>query len=301
MKVLITGANGMLATNIIEVLLERGYAVRGLLRRKENYKGVISDSLELIEGDFTYVETASAAMAGCDAVIHTAAIITQNLLRYEDYVRVNVDATKQLTILARVYNIKKFVYVSSANTIGCGTADALGTEDTPCRKPLTNSLYGRSKAAAERLVIEAGGVVVNPTFMTGKYGSQAGSNQILKMARRITVCPPGGKNFIDVEDAAQGVVAALERGISGEKYLIAGENMLYKDFFRNFSHVQYIIVIPRWVLLALGLFSSIVRTFGIKTSLSLTNARILCLPGAYDNSKAQQKLIFYPKLNKTTY
>lgn len=301
MKVLITGANGMLATNIIEVLLEKGYTVRGLLRRRESYKGIISDSLELVEGDFTCVETVAEALKGCDAVIHSAAIIAQNLLRYEDYVSVNVDATEQLLTLARVYHIKKIVYVSSANTIGCGTAMEPGTENTPCRRPLSDSLYGCSKAAAERLVIEAGGMVVNPTFMIGRYGSPQGSNQIFKMARRITICPPGGKSFIDVEDAARGIIAAFEWGEACERYLIAGENLLFKDFFKRFPQVRHVIVLPRWFLLVAGFLGSIARTFGIKTALSLTNARILCLQDAYDNSKARQELNFNPKLLNMTH
>lgn len=290
MRVLVTGANGMLATNIIEVLLERGFTVRGLLRRLSSYKGVLNDSLELIEGDFTDCNTLPAALKDCDTVIHSAAITVQNMLCYEDYLRVNVEATEQLVKFAHVYHIKKFVYVSSANSIGCGTTDSPGTEDTPCCHPLSNSLYGRSKAAGEKIVIEAGGIVVNPTFMLGRYGSVTGSNRILKMARQITVCPPGGKSFINVEDAARGVVAAMEWGRRGNKYLIAGENLLFKDFFRFFPQVQYILTLPRWMMLIAGFWGSVVRTFGIKTALSLTNAKILCLPGAYDNSKARREL-----------
>lgn len=297
MRVLVTGANGMLATNVVEILLNMGYQVRGLLRRKESYKGVLNDSLELVEGDFTCLDTMDAALYGCHAVIHSAAITAQDLLRYEDYVLVNVDATAQLLTLAREHNIKKLLYVSSANTIGFRTTDLCdspGSEDTPICKPLTNSLYGRSKAAAERLVVEWGGVVVNPTFMVGRYGSPEGSNQILTMARRITFCPAGGKSFIDVREAARGVVAALEQGKGGEKYLIAGDNMLFRDFFRLFPRVRYVVVVPSWIMLTAGFVGSVLRSLGVKTSLSLANVQILCAPLAYDGTKARRELNFVP-------
>lgn len=292
MKVLVTGANGMLATHVVEVLLEQGYSVRGLLRRKNSYQGVLTDSLELFEGNFTCRDTLLAAMDGCQAVVHSAAITAQNLLRYEDYVPVNVGATAQLLALARIHNIKKIVYVSSANTVGCGTLDSPGLEDTLPERPLIDSLYGRSKAAAEQLVIAWGGVVVNPTFMIGRYGSRDGSNQILEMARRITFCPTGGKSFIDVRDAAHGVVAAMKKGRDGQKYLIAGDNMLFRDFFRLFPSVRHVVVVPNWIMLIVGFVGSALRGLGVKTSLSLTNVRILCIPLTYDSSKARRELNF---------
>lgn len=299
MKIFITGANGMLASNVIEELLQRGYSVRGMLRHRESYKGLLHPSLELMEGDFTNITTVQTALEGCDCVIHAAAMIAQNEPRYREYRRVNVEATARLLECAWGHRIKRFVYVSSANTIGAGTAKTPGCEQTPLAPPLTGSLYGRSKLEAEAIVLSYARlmevVVVNPTFMIGRYGSPSGSNRILKMARRITFCPSGGKSFLDVEDAARGVVAALERGRNGERYLLSGENLSFSAFFRLFPQVKHVVVVPSFLLLAAGCIGSLLRLFGLKTDFSLTNIRILLHPDAYSHAKAHQELGFILK------
>lgn len=294
MKVLVTGANGMLATNVIEVLLEGGYSVRGVLRRRGSYVGTTHSALELVEGDFTDQDTITCAIKGCGAVIHCAAITAQNLLHYHDYERVNVEATGRLAQLTAACSAK-FVYVSSANTIGCGTRKNPGTELTPAARPLTDSLYGRSKAEAERLALQAGAIVVNPTFMIGKYGSSNGSNQVLGMARTITFCPSGGKSFVDVRDAARGVVAAMEHGRAGQRYLISGENLLFRDLFRLFPVVKCVVVVPACILMVAGYCGNVLRALGLKIALSVPNVHILCLEDAYDNQKARTELGYSPR------
>lgn len=296
MRVLVTGANGMLATNLIEELLRSNYMVRGILRNKNRYQGLHHNHLELIEGDFTDFDTMQNAVTGCDYIIHAAGITAQNHVNYEEYRRVNVEATERLLKIALINRIERFVFVSSANTIGYGTYDHPGTEDTFSKKPLTGSMYARSKAEAERIVLSYSKmldvVVVNPTFMVGRYGSDSGSNRILKMAKRTVVCPSGGKSFIDVACAARGIVSAMQWGSCGNKYLISGENLSFKEFFSRFNHVERIVVVPRVILLTIGLFGSLLRSVGVKLSLSLTNARILCTNCFYSNDKAKTEFGF---------
>lgn len=296
MKVLVTGANGMLAANIIEELLNSGYLVRGTIRNRNKYKGTLHPNLELIECDFTDFDTMLEVVNGCDSIIHAAAITAQNHINYEEYRRVNVEATERLLKIAMICKIKRFVFVSSANTIGRGSESVPGDEKTPLRRPLIGSMYARSKSEAERVILGYSRImdviVVNPTFMIGRYGSLNGSNRILRMAKATTFCPPGGKSFIDVEDAARGILLALEWGLSGERYLISGDNLSFKSFFQIFPHVKRIIVVPRCVMVAIGLFGNMLRSVGIKTSLSITNIRILCTECFYSNNKAKSELGF---------
>ncbi len=298
MKVLVTGANGMLATNIIKELLFKGYSVRGILRKKSSYKGVSHHNLELLEGDFTDFNTIESALEGCDMIIHSAAITAQNLLNYESYRIVNVYATEQLLRIATVKRIKRFLYVSTANTVGYGSPSSPSNEDVPMMKPFSNSMYVRSKKEAEDSVLSYSKlldvVVVNPTFMIGRYGSSSGSNKILKMARPITFAPSGGKNFIDVEDAARASVAALEWGETGEKYLISGDNLSYKEFFRLCPNVRHTVTIPSFVLYIAGFIGDVVRLFGVKIDLSSVNVRLLTAKVGYSNNKLKTKLGVLP-------
>lgn len=289
----------MLATNLIENLLSKGYFVRGLLRDKSKYKGITHPDLELIEGDFTEHNTAQLSVDGCDYIIHAAAVTSQNLLSYDQYKRVNVDATVQLLNIAIEHNIKRFVHVSTANTIGYGTPLNPGCETMPIMPPYSDSMYVKSKYEAENEVLALSDrldvVVTNPTFMIGKYGSVNGSNRIFKMARRVAMCPKGGRNFIDVEEAAEGIIGAMLRGRCGERYLICSENLSYRTFFGEAPNVKYILDTPNWLLLAMGKVGDLLRYCGLQTDISGANMKILCQNVGYSNEKAKREFDFAPK------
>lgn len=294
-----TGANGMLASNLIENLLSKGSVVRGLLRDKGRYKGMVDPNLELIEGDFTNYETAKLAVDGCDYIIHAAAVTSQSLLTYDEYKRVNVDATAQLLGVAIECGVKRFVYVSTANTIGFGSPSNPADETKPMMSPYSESMYVRSKYKAECEVLAAQGrldvAIANPTFMIGKYGDFEGSNRIFRMARRVTFCPRGGRNFIDVVDAAEGVVGAMLHGRCGERYLICSDNLSYRRFFERLQRVKYILHTPNSLLRFVGVVGDLLRMCGIQTDMSSTNMGMLCQNIGYSGEKAKRELGFAPK------
>lgn len=297
-KVLVTGANGMLASNLIDELLRKGYSVVGMVRRKSSYRGVQSDNLQLFEGDFKNPQHLEAALQGCSGLFHVAAITDQTLLKYEDYAAVNSAPIAALMDVVVSCGVKRVVLVSTANTIGNGTWQQPADETWEWKSPLTESLYARSKAAAEKIFktysdkIEC--IIVNPTFMVGRFGTSAGSNQIFDMAHAITFCPPGGKNFLDVEEAARGIVLAYERGRSGENYLICGENISFKDFYSRMSRVKFIIIVPVFLMLFFGLIGNLLRFMHFRAAFSLPNMKILCMPDAYVGDKARRELDFDP-------
>lgn len=305
-KVLITGANGLLATNIILVLLEKNYQVRGLLRDQNKYKGPEHPDIELTEGDITSEDTVKSALAGCDFVIHVAALTAHDLSRYNPYLKVNVEATEMLLKASLEKNIKKFVYVSSANAFGFGTRDKPGHEQKPIKPPFSGSHYAKSKLEGQERTLKFKNhmdvSVVNPTFMIGPYDSKPSSGRIIIMGyrKKVIFCPPGGKNFVNVTDAARGTVKALEAGKNGETYLLSGENLTYKQFFKKLSGITeskpHIITLPHFILLTAGVLGSFMRLLGIKTQLSLTNMKMLCVKNFYSNEKARRELgvDFYP-------
>ena len=297
-KVLVTGANGMLASNLIDELLRKGYGVVGMVRRRSSYRGVQSDNLELFEGDFKNPEHLEKALQGCTGLFHVAAITDQSLLKYEDYEAVNCKPIASMVETAIKCGVKRFLFVSTANTIGNGTWQSPADENKAWNAPLSQSYYARSKAAAEKIIktytdrIEI--VIVNPTFMVGRFGSSAGSNQIFDMAGYVTFCPVGGKNFLDVEEAARGIVLAYERGRNGENYLICGENISFKDFYKRMSRVSHIIMVPVFLMVFFGWIGNLLRRMGFKVAFSLTNMKILCMPDAYTGAKAAKELGFKP-------
>lgn len=301
MKILVTGANSLLGTNVLVELLQRNFEVRAMVRAK--YKLLLSDpSLEVCLGDITDKCAVRNAVKGCDIVIHVAANTSQASVRYSTYEKVNVTGTKYIMDAVVRHQVKKIILVSSANAFAYGTLTNPGTEDAPISYPFSHAGYARSKYNAQQYVLgcvknnEPDVVVVNPTFMLGKYDSKPGSGEIIIRGykKKWIIVPPGGKNFIHVKDAAIGVCNAIHSGISGQCYLLANENMSYKAFYKMLIAItgqeSRIILIPKWVLLLAGLMGSLLARMGIPVSAHYINMRILCVKNYYSNKKAGRVL-----------
>jgi len=298
--VLITGANGLLATNIIIELLLRGFAVKGLLRSIEKFNLPGHPNLQLLQGDITDEAFLEKALKGSDYVIHTAAVTDQNLPDYSDYRRVNVIAAENLIRLASAEKVKRFIYIGSANTSGYGSVKKPGSEKTGIKEPFADSYYSMSKLEGQQMVLKFKDkidvLVISPTFMIGPYDSKPASGQIIYLGykKRLIFYPPGGKNFVHVQDVAIAVVNALTKGKAGEIYLLANENLSYREFFRKLADVTgfrpVLVKAPGFILLMLGFIGNMIRWMGFKTSFTMANMKILCVKSFYSNQKAVEEL-----------
>ncbi|WP_439128474.1 NAD-dependent epimerase/dehydratase family protein [Polaribacter sp.] len=301
--VFITGASGLLAINIIEDLLLNNYKVIGLLRNKSKFPLSNHKNLEIIIGDITQPESYLEAIKNSEIVIHVAAITDQNITDYSVYQKVNVDASKTLLEKSIENDIETFINVSSANAFGYGSLQNPGNETKSIKAPFDKSLYAQSKLEAQNAVFKVGNsqqktkvITVNPTFMIGKYDTKPSSGRIILSAvkKKIIFYPPGGKSFINVKDAAQTIVKAIDLGKHGESYLLSGENLSYKQFYKKVTKAlqqkSKFVKIPKAVLITVGYLGSITRFFGVKTDISVTNLKTLCVSNFYSNQKAREQL-----------
>ncbi len=302
-KVLVTGANGLLGANIVRELMHRGYDVRILARETSDLSGLAEVSFEKVNGDILDQGSVNMAVEGCDHVIHSAANTSQWPTSYAYYEPVNVHGTQHVIEAVKRHNIKRFIFVSSANAFGNGTKEKPGTELSEFNGIRIGSGYMISKFVAQQFVLSEveksnlPAVVVNPTFMIGPYDSKPSSGKIILMGmrKRIQATPSGGKNFIHVRDAAIGTCNALTMGRTGECYLLANENLSYREFFALLNEVTgenpVSLGLPGFLLKGMGaggtLFEKIFRK---PAPLSLVNARMLCLENYYSAKKAIEAL-----------
>ena len=296
--VFVTGISGLLGTNLAIDLLDNGNKVLGLVRDKKRYKGIYHPNLELIEGSLQ--DDLEPWLDVAEVVVHVAAETRQNLTSYSDYLKINFVATQHLYDSATRSAVKKFVFVSTANTMGYGSLEDPGHEGREVRFPFSDSFYARSKIEAENYVLrkasEMETIIVNPTFMLGPYDTKPSSGKIILMGwkKPFIFCPPGGKNFVHVKDVSLGILKALESGRHGERYLLAHENLSYRQFYKKLNSVAdqnaRLIAIPKQALMLLGHFGDLLRKLGIRSSLSSTNTRILCVNNYYSNQKSREKL-----------
>ncbi len=302
MEVLVTGASGFLATNTIIKLLKSNYVVRALTHHPKKVLVSTSEKLQIIECDYKNINVVERAVSGCDFIIHTAAETRQGLISYKDYESINIAFTKTLCEIALKCQVKKIICISTANVFGYGNLLNPGDENHLIKKPFSNSYYVRSKLEAQKIVLsykdKIEPVIINPTFMIGPYDSKKGSVRLLRNVfnKRILFFPPGGKNFVSVNDVAEIIILALNQSLAGEMLIVANENLSYKDFFRKASKVSktkpILLPIPSFLLMTLGILGELLKMVGIKNDFTMNNMRIICVKNFYSNKKVIEKFQF---------
>jgi dihydroflavonol-4-reductase len=302
MKVLVTGANGFLASNIVRELIRHEADVRALVRPAADLTSLKGTDCELFYGHITEMTDVVEAVRDCNVVIHAAAETSHSYKGYQPYMEVNVNGTRNMLEASCKWQVKKFIFVSTANTFGYGTRDYPGNEETPARYPFTLSGYAISKSKAQELVLKyaqdgrLNATVVNPTFMIGPFDSKPSSGKIITMmhGRRFVPVPPGGKNFVHVADVAKGIYNAIEKGKNGSCYLLAHENLSYAEFFTKVGLVSgksfRKIKLSPLLLEILGIAGETLGLFRGRSDLNRLNARILCVENYYSSARAVKEL-----------
>lgn len=240
MKVLVTGATGLVGNNVVRTLLERGAATRVLTRRTSDPRPLEGLDVEHFEGDVREPETIRRAADGVDAIVHAAAMVHIGWTRLDEQRKINVQGTKHVAQAARDCGAR-LVHVSSVDALGAGQPDRPADEETPL-VPKHPCGYVTTKREAEQEVLAATerglhASIVNPGFMLGPWDWKPSSGRmVLAVAKLYTIlAPKGGLSVCDVRDVAAAIVTALERGASGRRYILAGHNVRYFDLWKRIA------------------------------------------------------------------
>lgn len=302
-KVLITGANGFLGSNLTRELYRTGYEVKIMVRPSADLKGISDIPCEIFYGHIDNRDDVDNAVKGCQVVIHTACITGQWAISFADYERINYLGTKNVTEACIREGVRKLIYVSTANTIGPGVKQQPGTELNGFSLFPANSGYINSKYLAQQHVLEQvaqcrlPAVIVNPTFMIGPNDVKPSSGQLLLhgVKKKWLWCPPGGKNFVHIQDVCRGIINAIDKGRVGDCYLLAGENMSYREFFALLKKItgdkKILVGMPAFVIRTAGMIGSAwQRMTGRPQKLNYSTAYMLCLDNYYTGRKSEREL-----------
>ena len=239
MRVLVTGASGFLGSHIAEQLAEAGHSVVALVRKSSNTKFLSSlRGLELATGSVEDATSVRAAMAGVDAVIHSAGLVKAR--SEEEFFRTNTDGTRNLLSAAREVapGLRRFVFVSSLAAVG-PSLDGLPVDGGGEPRPVTQ--YGRSKLAAERLVRDAKDqlpvTVIRPPMIYGPRDHESFAF-FQSVSMRFLPYLGDGKNTMSVvyaADAASACIQALDRDVpSGNAYFVDdGKVYVWLDMLKD--------------------------------------------------------------------
>jgi dihydroflavonol-4-reductase len=238
-KLLVTGATGFLGSTLVPLLAQAGHEVRALSRSGDGPHG--------IKGDVRDKDSIRAALKTCDAIYHLAGLVSRDPADARKMYELHVDGTRNLLALAKEAGVKRVVLASSSGTIGVSKTRrvAIETDNYPI-ETVGKWPYYLSKIYEEKIAIEANKnglpvVILNPSLLLGPGDSRLSSTQDVFrfLMGRIPVMPKGGISFVDVRDAAQAFVTALEKGVPGERHLLGAVNWEFDEFFARLGRIAH--------------------------------------------------------------
>ncbi len=223
-------------------LLERGHKLRALVRPGSQVRGL---EVETVTGDLREPGSLEKAVSGCGAVFHVAADYRLWSRDSSAMYRSNVDGTRNILSAAQRSGVERVVYTSTVGCIGFPKGKA-GDEGTPVGIEDMRGAYKRSKFLAEQTAIEFASagmpvVIVNPTAPVGDHDfkpTPTGRIIVDFLRGGMPAYLDTGLNVVDADDVAVGHIQAYERGKSGDRYILGGQNMTLQDIFRNLESIS---------------------------------------------------------------
>ena len=304
MKILVTGPDGVLGSNLVRELLNRNNTVSVLLL--ENTKSPTLDELNITRyyGNILNPTDLDLCFQGQDIVIHCAAATNVYPARNEFLYNVNVGGTQNIIDAAIKHSISRLVYVGTANSFGYGESlEQLGKEGNPYKSVKYGLDYMDSKRKAQELVLDyvqnhnLPAVVVNPTFMIGPYDSKPSSGEMILALHkgRVPGYTKGGKNYIAVKDAATAIANATTMGRIGECYILGNENLTYQEAFEKIASAIGAKPprrkLTNTMVITYGILNSFfAKIFRFRPSVTKELATISCDKHYYSAEKARNEL-----------
>src|SRR4030043_273886 len=303
MKICVTGANGFLASNLIRELLSRGHEIVAFIKTGEDISTIKDLYIDFRYGDILDYNSVLEAINGCGALIHCAAITSVYPSRSKIQYKVNVEGTLNVMNAALEKNLSRVLHIGTANSFGFGTKENPGDENSPYSSARYKLDYIDTKYEAQQKILELiknrnlPAVILNPTFMLGRYCVITGSGQMLFAIkdRKTPGYAKGGRNFIYVKDVAVAVANALTMGRTGECYILGNINLSYKEIFSKMADAAGVpppkIYVPGFVALLTGfMIETTARIFGFTPALTYRMARVSEDYNYYSAEKAIREL-----------
>ena len=240
MKALVTGATGFVGAAVARALGAAGWEVRALARGGSNRSNLQHLPVEVVEGDLEDAASLELALEGCTGLFHVAADYRLGLRDPAPLYLANVEGTRNILSAARRAGVERVVYTSSVATVGIPRDGSPGDEGTAVTLADMIGHYKRSKYLAEEVARDAARtgmsvVIVNPSTPVGPGDikpTPTGQLVLDAAAGRMPAYVDTGLNIVHVDDVAAGHLLAYERGSSGERYILGGEDMTLREILR---------------------------------------------------------------------
>ncbi len=281
-RVAITGASGLLGGNLAAELIATGHQVVATKRAGTQVSHLSDLAIEWVDADLDSTAALTRAFAGAACVFHCAAAVSLKKDVTPEMTAANVTGTRHVIDAVIAAKVPRLVHTSSVVAVG------LSTNGTPCDETAVWNFdvlgladgYSTTKHQAELVVNElrdrVDAVIVNPTYMFGPRDAKPSSGALIRkvVRRQLPGHTPGYNNFVDVRDVARGMIAAWHKGRRGERYILAGHDMTYRECFERIAKVAGVkpprFSVPRPAAWLFGKYGDLVEARGQEPLLNST-------------------------------
>jgi nucleoside-diphosphate-sugar epimerase len=313
--ILVTGATGLVGGHLIWHLLQKNERIAAIKRTTSNleplktifrfYNANPEELLSRIDwriADVLNAESLTAAMHDVKIMYHCAAVVS--LGSGSDVLTdTNVRGTRNVVQACLSAKIKKLCFVSSIAACGKYKDEKPADENAEWTDDVSRSAYSRSKYFSEQEVwkgIRSGlnAVIVNPGVILGVSGQNAGSSQLFyQMQKGLMFYTMGGTGYVDVQDVVRAMITLTESEISGERFVLVGENASNRDILWHmadgFGRKRPFINVPKSVLMFAGSIMEVLgKIFGFQPLIDRGTARSATHREFYSSSKIEKAIDF---------
>ena len=310
---LITGGTGIVGAHVLLACTAGGRTVKALrragsdvavveriFRHYRNDADALLQRIQWVEGDLHDMPALLAALDGVTHVYHAAALVSFDPRDDLALMRTNAAGTANLVNAALERGVRRLCHVSSTATIGTAPEGQQRDEALPWTEDRDTSPYAQSKYQAELEVYRGiaeglDAVIVNPCIVIGPGAPGRSSMTMVERVRKgIGYHPPGSNAVVDARDVADCMLALMEQGVTGERYLLVGENLDYRGIFSAlagaFGKPPPTHALPAW-LLALAWRMERLRTlFGGRPLVTRHTAHSAVIRRSFSNAKVSATL-----------
>lgn len=302
MQAFVTGGTGFIGANLVRLLLQEGYAVKALARsgsRLDNLQGL---NVEIVKSDLNEPDLWQH-MSGCQFLFHAAAHYSLWQSDREALYQNNVVGTRNILAAAQKAGVERTVYTSSVAAIGVGSGGKAvdETHQSPVERLVGH--YKKSKYLAEQeavKAVQAGQdiVIVNPSSPIGSWDikpTPTGDIILRFLRRQMPAYIDTGLNFIHVQDVAWGHLLALQKGKTGDRYILGNQNLTLKQLLDQLAQLTGQPApqrsIPAWIPLTVAwIDEQLLAPLGKTPSVPLDGVRMAQQPMYYNPAKAVREL-----------
>lgn len=303
MRMFLTGGHGFIGSRVSQILVKRGDEIRCLVRPGSNTSRIDNLRWGRVEGDILDAGFLTPAMAGCDACIHLASVVSWDQIRSTNLERTLVEGTRNVLESALRSGIRRFVYVSSSSAVSGSSAPRVFSEESPFELHKSSLRYAIAKHTAEQVVFGLASnqleiVIVNPVETYGPHDTAliTAGNLIDMLKSWPAVGCHGGTGVAHVDDVADGIVRALDRGRAGHRYILGGDNLTIEELIRTTLDIagqkKPVLILPN------GLVKGVVRMLTALRLPSPLQPDVLDYATLYwfmDSTKAKRELGYMPR------